>query len=192
MPTGAILYVQVPNSTTSEDWERWRETFLASFDLGFGDFGEEYAALAGAKLLMPDRDSIPDFPVLGGHEEGISVWEAFPQSVFLEVDLPLNAHYGPGYERGNLPAFLAYADWFEENIPNCRVWYANDCSYTARIYDAPVRKILLSYYQKVGHEPYDAKREDKYHWDEVREECGRLWMLEQERVLREVRELDGL
>ncbi|WP_395094269.1 hypothetical protein [Armatimonas sp.] len=192
MPTGAILYVQFPDSTTSGDWERWREAFLAKFDLGFGDFGEEYVTFARAKLLMPDWDFAPQLPFFGGHKKGISLWEAFPKSIFLEVDLPLNAHYGPGYERGNLTAFVAYGEWFEENIPDSRVWYANDCSDTALIYDAPVRRILLDYYQKVGHEPYDAKYEEKYRWDGVREECGRLWGLEQERVLGEVRQHDGI
>jgi len=189
MPTGAILYVQVPDSTTWDDWNRWREAFLASFDLGLDDFEEGLRESLAQRVLAPDWSSLY-YPRLGGRN--LSVWEAFPKSVFLEVDAPLYTHYGPGYERGNLAEFVAHAEWFEANIPNCRVWYANDCSETALLYDAPIRAILLDYYQRVGHEPYRAKAEEKSRWDEEREGCWQLWCEEQYRVLDKVKANDGL
>lgn len=186
MPLGAILYVQVPDSTTSEDWERWRDAFIASFDFGLDGWNEEFQKSVEAELLMPDWANALQYPSLGGHEKDISVWEAFPNSTFLEVDLPRYTHYGPGYERGHLPEFIQHAEWFEGNIPNCRVWYADDCSNTAMVYDASVREILLEYYGRVGDEPYRV-RENRERWTEVQAECWRLWMQEQERVLQEVR-----
>ena len=109
MPLGAILYVQVPDSTTSEDWERWRDAFIASFDFGLDGWNEEFQKSVEAELLMPDWAKALQYPSLGGHEKDISVWEAFPNSTFLEVDLPLYTHYGPGYERGHFPEFIQHA-----------------------------------------------------------------------------------
>ena len=190
MPIGVALYVEVPDSTTWDDWNRWREAFIASFDFGLDDWTEDYKKSVEAELLMPDWARALETPSLGGCDD-LSVWEAFPQSVFLEVDLPLYTHYGPSYERGNLIEFVAHAEWFEANIPNCRVWYATDTGHVAMIYDAPVREILLNYHCLIGSEPYD-DRENREKWTGAQEECWRLWMLEQERVLREVRERDGL
>jgi hypothetical protein len=186
MPTGAILYVQVPDSTTSEDWERWREAFVVSFDLELDSYRADIGGERFAELLAPDWRFL-SYPTLGKD----SIWDVFPQSVFLEVNLG-DSYYGPGYERGYLPDFIEHAEWFEANIPESRVWYVNDCSQAAIVFDAPARAILLEYYQRVGSQPYHIPREEKVQWQAAQAECWRLWMLEQERVLREVRKSDGL
>ena len=186
MPTGAILYVQVPDSTTSEDWERWREAFVVSFDLGLDSYRADIGEERFAELLAPDWRFL-SYPTLGKD----SIWDVFPQSVFLEVNLG-DSYYGPGYERGYLPGFIEHAEWFETNISESRVWYVNDCSQAAMIFDTRAREILLEYYQKIGHEPYHIKLEERAQWKPAQEACLRLWMLEQERVLREMRVCDGL
>ncbi len=186
MPTGAILYVQVSNSTTSEDWERWRDAFVASFDLGFDSYLADIGRERLVELLAPDWRFL-SYPTLGKY----SIWDVFPQSIFLEVNLG-DSYYGPGYERGYLPGFIEHAEWFEVNIPESRIWYVNDCSQAAMVFHAAARRILLDYYQKIGDAPYCARGEEKHRWMEQQQECWRLWMVEQERVLREVREHDGL
>jgi hypothetical protein len=176
MPIGAILYVQVPDSTTSEDWNRWREAFIASFDLCLNHSPEWYA-----DLLAPDWRFL-DRPVVAND----SIWNVFPQSVFLGVNLG-DTYYGPGYERGYLPKIVEQAEWFEQSIPQSRVWYVQDVFDTAMVFDTPARKILLEYYERVGSKPYQERHEKKEQWEPVQQECWRLWMLEQERVLREVK-----
>lgn len=175
MPTGAILYVQVPDSTTSVDWERWREAFMVQFRLS--DYFHDGVHIV--ELLTPDWRFL-DRPTLGGD----SIWDVFPKSVFLEVNLG-DTYYAPGYERGYLPGFIEHAEWFEVNIPGSRVWYVNDVLDNAMIFNAPVREILLEYYERVGSKPYQERHEKKEQWKSVQEECWRLWMLEQERVLRD-------
>jgi hypothetical protein len=99
MPTGAILYVQVPNSTTCEDWECWRDLFIENFDLGLNHSPEWYA-----DLLAPDWRFL-DRPVVAND----SIWNVFPESVFLEVNLG-DTYYSPGYERGVCAGCLRYSD----------------------------------------------------------------------------------
>lgn len=53
--------------------------------------------------------------------------EAEPGEVLLEVDV-WSRLYEPGYERGDLLALCAIAEWCEQNIPDCTVWYGGDSS----------------------------------------------------------------
>lgn len=46
---------------------------------------------------------------------------------FLSVSL-WTRYYGFGYERGDLLTICAVAEWCEENIPGCAVWYGGDSS----------------------------------------------------------------
>lgn len=46
---------------------------------------------------------------------------------FLEVHL-MGRYYGIGYERGDLLAYCAIAEWIEMNIPDASVWYGGDSS----------------------------------------------------------------
>nr|WP_309694536.1 hypothetical protein [Armatimonas sp.] len=182
MPVDAILYVQVPKTTTPHDWQRWRDGFLERFPR-FTDLGQD--------ILVPDWN-VMDEPVVQTENGWEVIWEVFPRSVFLQMYYGMGAYYGPGYERGYLPNYIEYAQWLEINIPESCVWYGNDSGSAASIFNNFARALLLSYFHSVGYQPYDAKKEDKKSWEPAQAECWRLWMVEQERVLREVREHDGL
>jgi hypothetical protein len=190
MPVGAILYVEVSDTTTSDDWNRWRDDFIASFDFGLDGWTEDYKKSIEAEILMPDWLDAPDYPTLGGQGH-LSVWETFPQSIFLAIDLPLYTHYGPGYERGDIAEFVLHAEWLEANIPNSRVWYATDCGHAAMIFDISARQILLEYYGKVGSEPYYDKT-NKEQWTELRTKYWELWIQEQDRVLNKSGKQNGI
>jgi thiamine kinase-like enzyme len=70
--------------------------------------------------------------------------------------------------------------------------YVQDVSDIAMVFDARAREILREYYARVGSRPYQERHEKKEQWKAAQDECWRLWMREQERVLREVRERDGV
>ena len=71
--------------------------------------------------------------------------------------LSLNSYlpyYNVGYERGDLPEFVAVAEWLEQQIAGCRVLYGEDSSGECFPFDTQIREELMSYYKQVGHEPY--------------------------------------
>jgi hypothetical protein len=45
----------------------------------------------------------------------------------LKISL-MGRYYGPGYERGDILSYCAIAEWLEQNIPGCEVWYGGDSS----------------------------------------------------------------
>lgn len=50
-----------------------------------------------------------------------------PRELSLSVST-FGRYYGPGYERGNILNYCAIAEWFEQNIPGCEVFYGGDGS----------------------------------------------------------------
>lgn len=52
---------------------------------------------------------------------------ALPDETLLQVNL-WTRYYGVGYERGDLLTIIATAEWCEQNIPECEVWYGGDSS----------------------------------------------------------------
>ncbi len=84
-------------------------------------------------------------------------WNEIPQvnepSVWLELDLLAN-YYGPGYERGDIELYVRCAQWMEEHLPNCKVYYGTDCGVPAEPFDATRRAKYLNYFRQVGWEPY--------------------------------------
>lgn len=53
--------------------------------------------------------------------------DAEPGECMLELGL-LGRYYGIGYERGDILAYCAIAEWLEYNIPGCTVYYGGDSS----------------------------------------------------------------
>jgi hypothetical protein len=64
-------------------------------------------------------------------------------------------YYGEGYERGDAEWFVRLAEWLESHIPDCEVWYGHDSAdESIKPFGAAERAVLLSYFRRVGHEPY--------------------------------------
>lgn len=73
---------------------------------------------------------------------------------FIEVHLA-GRYYGPGYERGNLPDYIAVANWLEARIPGCSIFYGGDSSgICAEPFDAKGRAKYWEHFCRVGHAPY--------------------------------------
>jgi hypothetical protein len=53
-----------------------------------------------------------------------AIWAA-PNEWLLEVSL-WSRYYGAGYERGDILMICGVAEWCEQNIPGCEVWYGGD------------------------------------------------------------------
>lgn len=81
----------------------------------------------GALTLTEDYSDSESSP------PGKSYWQDGPTlhakagETYLEVHL-WTRYYGKGYERGNLMAICATAEWIEMNVPNSRVLYGSDSS----------------------------------------------------------------
>ncbi len=190
MPVGATLYVEVPDTTTSDDWDNWREGFIQNNDLEkLKGWTEDFEEQIKKELLKPDWADL-GYPTIFIKEDYISLWEIFPNSIFLEVRLPWYTHYGPGYERGDISEFVRHAEWFEKNISDCRIWYISD-SEMALIFNTLARRILIDYYSQVGSEPYDNKT-NKGKWSDIQMKYRELWHEEQLRTLKESGNQDGI
>ena len=191
MPTGAILYVQVPDSTTSEDWKRWREAFLESFDL------EEWRDTFQEGVLDAIKQTVFELGeswelMFYTEERRFSFNEVFPADTFRSVHFPWYVHYNIGYERGDVLELIAHASWFEDNIPGSTIWYAVDSNCAGWVFNQRVREALLAYYHEVGHEPYRATREDQWRWVEARRRYLLVADREEELFLQRLRERDGI
>lgn len=77
-----------------------------------------------------------------------------PGERFLSVALS-GRYYGPAYERGPLPDFIAIAEWLERRIPEAVVWYGGDSSGVAiRPFGKAEREHLFAHFVQHGHLPY--------------------------------------
>ena len=105
--------------------DREKGRFALKFSTEYGDDGEDVKATEG-KIYQQDGDDILA-------EEG--EW-------FLRVST-CDRFYGVGYERGDILTHCAIAEWCEQNLPNCSVWYGGDSSgCCAELFDDEKRKEL--------------------------------------------------
>jgi len=138
MPVGGVLLVRLREPPDGGDLSRWRRDFLGEFAADDSD-----CIGLGGPLLVVKAGAGPD-PL----EDG---------STWLDVGLE-RSYYGEGYERGDPTFFVRVAEWLERRIPDSEIWYGNDIADdTIKPFGAAERADLLAYFQRVGHEPYDAK-----------------------------------
>ncbi len=65
-------------------------------------------------------------------------------------------YYGESYERGDVWAFVAIAEWCEQNFTNCTVYYGGDSGDTLDLFGKSARSELISHWTQVGGRPYYA------------------------------------
>ena len=123
---------------------------MQAFDLTDEDFP------GGGPLLYLPRE---DYDL--AHVEG-------EPGFLLDVNLYRNYYY-VGYERGDLPLFVGIADWLEQKLPSCRVFYGADSTGQVISFDAPVRTALMTYHNAVGWDIYFRKDLSREQRDEIRE-----------------------
>lgn len=94
----------------------------------FADIGKppQELRLAIDRTLTRYREDDDPAPGSVYRQDGDDV-NAEPGECLLELSLS-GRYYGEGYERGDILAYCAIAEWLEINIPGCSVWYGGDSS----------------------------------------------------------------
>lgn len=136
MPTNAVLVVRLRETPDSGDLNRWRRDLLTDFDPD--DFYHD------GPLQIVRGPSKGPVPIDDG-------------SCWLDVGICLN-YYAVGYERGDPVHLARLAEWLEQRIPDCEVWYGHDIAdESIKPFGPAERNTLLLYFRQVGNEPYDSK-----------------------------------
>jgi hypothetical protein len=141
MPVRGLLYLRLAEPLTDTALDDLRTRFVS--ELG----------------LDPDNDLIAPWVPL----EPFAYPECLPgpPAYWYEANLAMS-YYGPGYERGHLPLFLRCADWLEVAVPDGEVWYGDDVTDdSVRPFGPVARAELLAYYERVGHEPFDRRHQQR-------------------------------
>ena len=148
MPLAAVMYVYLEEYRPDSLVAALGEELMQQLDLTGEDFHR-----GGPLLYLPREDH--DYAHVVG-EPG-----------FL-LDLNIRGpYYGVGYERGNLPRFVGIAEWLEQKLPGCRVFYGEDCSGEGFPFEEPLRVALLEYRRNVG-DVYFRKDLSREQADEIR------------------------
>jgi hypothetical protein len=133
VPTWGVLVVRLRERPDCRDLDCWRRDFL-------NEFGTDVVGCGGTLRIVRDAGDGP-VPLDDG-------------SIWLDLGLTL-CYYGEGYERGDPEQFARIADWLERRIRECEVWYGHDISdESIKPFGSAERAALLTYFRRVGHEPY--------------------------------------
>src|SRR5579883_2595839 len=131
MPTWGVVVLRFQKRPDSVDINIWRKDLLTEF--GPEDFLDP--------LMEVGEGGSGPIPIDDG-------------SIWVDVGVCC-AFYGEGYERGDAEWFVRLAEWLEQNVAGCEVWYGNDCAdESIQPFGPPERAALLAYFRRVGHEPY--------------------------------------
>ena len=138
MAVNAVVLLRTEESVRAEDLATLRKHILLDLNLtGEEDF---YAG----EIMLPITVEDMQGPVV-----------AFPGN-WYKLGL-LHRYFGPGYEQGTFPIFVGIAEWLENQLPSCEIWYGSngrDDEDFVR-FDAERRRSLLERYREVfGHLGY--------------------------------------
>jgi len=123
-----MLVRRVPRIAVTDEWLKetsWKLCKAIGAEHFFVEAGPT-PRLAIDRTLTRYRDA--DTPAMGSvyQQDGDDV-PAENGECLLELSLS-GRYYGPGYERGDILAYCAIAEWLEANIEGCEVWYGGDSS----------------------------------------------------------------
>jgi len=129
MPTGVKILVQVREMPSDDVLRRLRGKFLKDLNLTEDDF---YST--GALLSVTGKEI---------------TW--MPESTPAWLDLNLwGAYFGEGYHRGDISLYIKCAEWLEENLPGCKVYYGHDVDdENLKAFDSDEREKYLKYYKTI-------------------------------------------
>lgn len=117
MGIDARILVRVKGSPSDENLKRWSWYICEAF--GANKFWRTPVARSG------DYDhKIPDGKIY--RQDGPAIIAEAGETL-LEVSVSTR-YYGEGYTRGDIITICAVAEWIEQNVPNCEVWYGGDSS----------------------------------------------------------------
>lgn len=141
-------------------WRRIREEIVA--DIGEYDVKKLRLAIEPVGLWYREEGD----PEPGTHysDDGPVEIVARPDECLLRLNL-WGRYYGPGYERGDILKYCAIAEWLEQNIQGCEVWYGGDSS------GIRIRKFDAAYREKLRKHLYTTKGRDYFNYGIGRAEC---------------------
>jgi len=137
MPAGVKILIRLTDRPSKSGLDDLREKLRQDLGLEQDDFYVDgaLAEVTGEDLLH--------MPVSGG--------------IWFEVNL-WRSYYGVGYERGDIELFVRCAEWLEQHLYGCEIFYGHDVDdKSIELFDQVVREKYTAYYRKVGSEPYDTK-----------------------------------
>lgn len=73
-------------------------------------------------------------------------------------------YYGEGYERGDLWAYVAIAEWLERNLSDCTIYYGGDSGDRIELFGKSARTELISHWASEGGRPYYAREGKDARW----------------------------
>jgi hypothetical protein len=145
------MLVQLPETPSELLLQALRVGIQQDFNADKGYFSYE------GPLKYVNEEDLPFMPV----NDSDSVW--------ITVNLWCS-YYGCGYERGDIKFLVECAEWLEQRLPSCKVYYGHDVNdENVRLFDSATRAKFIAYYQQVGSEPYYCKDEQR------REQLMALW-----------------
>ncbi len=131
MPINAIMLVRVKNIINAALLEKVRSEFQKKFEMDDSDFYPEgcFVQLSKDDTLIPVKDDT---------------------STWINVNFVLR-YFGEDYQKGNFELFDICAEWIENNISGCEIWYGSDENYVSITkLDPQRRKNLLDEYRKMN------------------------------------------
>ena len=130
MPTNVVMLVRCEECITETELRELRTRFMSDLSLSMDDF-----YLRGPLTRVTNAE-VEAIPADDQKSEwfGVNLWKSY---------------YGPGYERGDPRLFVKVAEWLEQNIRNCEVYYGNDSTADqVQLFDKETRASLLDYYSR--------------------------------------------
>lgn len=116
----------------------------------------EVRRLAIERTLTRYREDDDPPPGSEYREDSDKPIKAQGDECLLELSL-WGRYYGEGYERGNILIYCAIAEWLEQNIRGCEVWYGGDSSGVCAkpFTDAMRRKLRRHLYSQHGRDYFN-------------------------------------
>lgn len=161
MPLGVYMVFRTNKRLDYHSLEKLQQEFMTAFGFDLEDF------YIDGPFVYPDiqelTDDLREITEANSEYIGSGFW--------ININL-WKSYYGPGYERGDIQQFVVIAEWLEERLPNCHVYYGEDSSHVLRRFDKTYRDRIIKYYELVKNEPYytdDNRKSEQLRiiWDEL-------------------------
>ncbi len=158
MPVSAMMSVRLHQEITDEELNQLNTELLAADIKYLYKHNNCYAYLREywyTNIGIPPLSRVP----AGDYDDvypDIPIKKTSTGRDWLTVNLS-DEHYDPGYARGVGPLHMACAEWLEQHLPGCEVWYGNDSNDHYRPYGPAERALLMEFFNKSGHRTYDEK-----------------------------------
>jgi hypothetical protein len=123
---------KVPRSVVTDEWLKMKSWLLVQafgkdhFFISKDWYGEgPRLALERTECRYREEGDAP--PGTHYSDDGTVELRALDDECLLEVSL-CGRYYAEGYERGDIMTYCGIAEWLEQNIQGCEVWYGGDSS----------------------------------------------------------------